>query len=117
ADGWSDTNVSPITKVPFELAPDEESPEQRSHPSPLAWGEGVQLVFINGRYSRALSSSGSRPAGRVVARRKDALAQDPDPTEPYLAKSTRDGNAFAAVNAAFLEDGAWVRIPTRTAVT
>jgi Fe-S cluster assembly protein SufD len=116
-EAWRDTNVAPIQKVPFELAPDEESPGRRPHPSPLAWGEGVQLAFINGRYSRALSSSGSRPAGLEVASLKDALAQDPESAEPYLAKRTRDGNAFAAVNAAFLEDGAFVRIPARTAVT
>ena len=54
-EAWRYTNVAPIRKVPFELAPDEESLGQRSDPSPLAWGEGVQLVFINGRYSRALS--------------------------------------------------------------
>ena len=40
----------------------------------------------------------------------------PGAAEPHLAKSARDGNAFAAVNAAFLEDGALVRIPARTAV-
>jgi Fe-S cluster assembly protein SufD len=51
-----------------------------------------------------------------VASLKDVLAQDPQSAEPHLAKIARDGNAFAAVNAAFLEDGAFVRIPARTAV-
>jgi Fe-S cluster assembly protein SufD len=115
-EAWRETNVAPIRRVPFELAVDTESPGQRPHPAPLAWGEGVRLVFVNGRYSRALSSPGPRPAGVEVACLKDVLAQDPASAEPHLAKIARDGNAFAAVNAAFLEDGAFVRIPARTAV-
>ena len=115
-EAWRYTNVAPIRTVPFELAVAKESPGQRPHPAPLAWGEGVQLVFINGRYSRALSSSGSRPAGLEVASLKDVLEQDPESAEPHLAKIARDGNAFAAINAAFLDDGAFVRIPARTAV-
>jgi Fe-S cluster assembly protein SufD len=115
-EAWRDTNVAPIGKVPFELAVDKGSPGQRPHLIPFAEGEGVRLVFINGRYSRALSSSGPRPDGLEVASLKDILAQDPESAEPHLAKIARDGNAFAAVNAAFLEDGAFVRIPARTAV-
>jgi Fe-S cluster assembly protein SufD len=66
--------------------------------------------------SRALSSSGPRAAGLEVASLKHVLARDPESAEAHLAKIARDGNAFAAVNAAFLEDGAFVRIPPRTVV-
>jgi Fe-S cluster assembly protein SufD len=51
-----------------------------------------------------------------VASLKDVLAQDADSAKAHLAKIARDGNAFAALNAAFLEDGAFVRIPARMAV-
>src|SRR5262249_47995863 len=115
-EAWRYTNVAPIRQVPFQLAVVRGSPDPGPHPAPFAWGEGVQLVFINGRYSRALSSSGPRPAGLELASLKDILAQDPESVEPHLAQIARDGNAFAAVNAAFLEDGAFVRIPARTVI-
>jgi Fe-S cluster assembly protein SufD len=115
-EAWRDTNVAPIRKVPFELAVAKESPGQRPHLTPFAGGEGVRLVFVNGRYSRALSSSRPGPAGLEVASLKDVLARDPESAEPHLAKIARDGNAFAVVNAAFLEDGAFIRIPARAVI-
>ena len=51
-----------------------------------------------------------------MASLKHVLARNPESAEAHLAKIARDGNAFAAVNAAFLEDGAFVRIPPRTVV-
>jgi Fe-S cluster assembly protein SufD len=115
-EAWRDTSVAPIRKVPFQPAVHEEPSGERTHLTPLPRENGVRLVFINGRHSRALSSSGTRPASLQVASLKDVLAQDPESAKPHLAKIARDGNAFAAVNAAFLEDGAFVRIPARTAV-
>ena len=115
-EAWRDTNVAPIRQVPFQLAVVRDSSDPGPHPAPFAWGEGVQLVFINGRYSRALSSFGPRPAGLEVASLKHILARDPESVQVHLAKIARDGNAFAAINAAFLEDGAFVRVPARTVV-
>jgi Fe-S cluster assembly protein SufD len=121
-DAWKYTNVAPIRKVPFEPAP-EAGPiaapgrGQRPHPGPLPEGEGeIQVVFVNGRYSRALSSARGRPDGLEVKSLKEVLGERPEWAEPYLGRIARDGNAFAAINAAFLEDGAFVRLPARTAV-
>ena len=112
---WKYTNVAPILKVPFVEAA-EESPRlvQRPHPNPLPEGEGTQLVFINGRYRADLSSAGHD--GLQAGSLREVLATRPEDARPYLAKIAHKGNAFVAANAAFLEDGAFIRIPRGTVV-
>jgi len=116
---WKYTNVAPILRVPFAEAPETElravRGEQRPHPSPLPEGQGTQLVFINGRYNAELSSV-VPGEGLDVASLREVLATRPDEARPYLARIARQANGFAAANAAFLEDGAFVRIPRGAAV-
>ena len=100
---WKYTNVAPILKVPFVEAPAEglrriETPSR----------EGLQLVFVNGRYASELSSGAAN--GIQAGSLRGVLAKQPELAEPYLGRIARNGNAFASANAAFLEDGAFVRI-------
>jgi Fe-S cluster assembly protein SufD len=74
----------------------------------------MQLVFVNGRHAPDLSSTPRD--GVQVGSLRHILATEPELARPHLAKIARDGNAFAAANAAFLEDGAFVRIPKGAAV-
>ena len=115
-DAWKYTNVAPIRKVPFEPAPEAGPTAVPRIPDDLPERDGTQIVFVNGRYSRALSSAQCRPDGLEVKSLKEVLGERPEWAEPYLGRIARDGNAFAAINAAFLEDGAFVRLPARTAV-
>ena len=115
-DAWKYTNVAPIRKVPFEPAPEAGPTAVPRIPDDLPERDGTQIVFVNGRYSRALSSARGRPDGLEVKSLKEVLGERPEWAEPYLGRIARDGNAFAAINAAFLEDGAFVRLPARTAV-
>jgi Fe-S cluster assembly protein SufD len=113
-DAWKYTNVAPFVKVPFQPASEERGSFARSLPLPA--GAGVQIVFVNGRYAPELSSVGLLTGGLEVASLADVITSRPEAVEPYLAKTVRDGNAFAQLNAAFLDDGAFVRIPARTPV-
>jgi Fe-S cluster assembly protein SufD len=113
-DAWKYTNVAPFVKVPFQLASDERGSFAR--PLPLPAGAGVQIVFVNGRYAPELSSVGLLTGGLEVASLADVLTARPESVEPYLAKVVRDGNAFAQLNSAFVDDGVFVRIPARTPV-
>ena len=115
-DAWKYTNVAPIRKVPFGPAPEAGPTAVPRIPDDLPERDGTQIVFVNGRYSRALSSAQCRPDGLEVKSLKEVLEERPEWAEPYLGRIARDGNAFAAINAAFLEDGAFVRLPARTAV-
>jgi len=105
---WKYTNVAPILKTAFVSAP-EEGPRRVEEPR-----EGTQLVFINGRHAPDLSSTPRD--GVQVGSLRHLLTAEPELARPHLARIARDGNAFAAANAAFLEDGAFVRIPKGAAV-
>jgi Fe-S cluster assembly protein SufD len=113
---WKYTNVAPIVKVPF-VEGRRETPWQRSRGFSVPGGEGVQLFFINGRFAPDHSSRGRGVDGLEVASLAEVLATRPETAEPHLARIVRNGNAFASLNEAFLDDGAFVRIPRGTAVT
>ncbi|HZI68035.1 MAG TPA: Fe-S cluster assembly protein SufD [Thermoanaerobaculia bacterium] len=117
-EAWKYTNVAPILKVPF--APAAEAGPRRIEDfdaADLPGRSGAQLVFVNGRYVPELSSV-SPPAGGVeIASLREILASRPESVEPYLARIAREGNAFADVNSALLEDGAYVRIPAGAVLT
>ena len=116
-DAWKYTNVAPFVKVPFQLASDERGSFARPLPLPAGAGvRGVQIILVNGRYAPELSSVGLLTGGLEVASLAEVIAARPEAVEPYLAKTVRDGNAFAQLNSAFVDDGVFVRIPARTAV-
>jgi Fe-S cluster assembly protein SufD len=115
-DAWKYTNVKPIREVPFETAPESGPTAAPRLPDTVAEKEEIQIVFINGRYSSALSSVSTVPDGLEVKSLKEVLGERPEWAEPHLGRIAGDGNAFAAINAAFLDDGAFVRLPARTAV-
>ena len=114
-EAWKYTNVAPFVKIPYQPAPRERETFARS-PLPLPAGAGAQIVVVNGRYAPELSSIGLLTGGLEVASLADAIATRPDVIESRLATVARDGNAFADLNSAFLEDGVFVRIPASTVV-
>jgi Fe-S cluster assembly protein SufD len=111
-DAWKYTNVAPFTKVPYQLPSADRASFAR--PLPLPAAAGVQIVFVNGRYAPELSSVGLLTGGLEVASLAEMIASRPEALEPHLARIVRDGNAFAQLNSAFVEDGVFVRIPART---
>ena len=115
-EAWKYTNVTPIRRVPFNPAPESGPTPAPLLTDTLAEREEIQIVFVNGRYSPALSSAAPRPEGLEVKSLKEVLRERPEWAEPHLGRIVRDGNAFAAINAAFLDDGAFVRLPARTAI-
>jgi Fe-S cluster assembly protein SufD len=113
-DAWKYTNVAPFVKIPYQLASAERGSFPRPRPLPLPAGAGIQIVFVNGRYAPELSSVGLLTGGLEVASLAEMIATRPEAVEPYLAKTVRDGNAFAQLNSAFVDDGVFVRISART---
>jgi Fe-S cluster assembly protein SufD len=72
-------------------------------------------VFVDGRYAPALSDLRSLPPGVTAASLAESLAARRDLVEPHLARSMDfQQDAFAALNTAFLGDGAFVHIPRGT---
>ena len=111
---WKYTSVAPIVKAPFRPADDEPDGLTKESLSLHTLGQAAcaQLVFVNGRYSPALSSIGSLPEGVKAGSLATALSADPAAVEPHLARhASYQGHPFVALNTAFIQDGAFVSIP------
>jgi Fe-S cluster assembly protein SufD len=115
---WKYTNVSPLSRVVFRPAArdaaDRLTPDQLARLKATAVREpaGSLLVFVNGRYSRNLSSVGALPEHTTIGSLAEALDKSPDRVQPHLASLADFSNhAFAALNTAFVEDGAFVHVP------
>jgi Fe-S cluster assembly protein SufD len=115
---WRFTNVSAIGRTPFRLIRNDRTrlSQQELEPYGLA-GVASQLVFVNGRFARELSSLGNLPDGVKVNSLAEEISGNPGAIEPHLGRylDTR-GDAFCALNTAFAEDGAYVHIPRSTLV-
>jgi Fe-S cluster assembly protein SufD len=109
---WRFTNLAPLVKVPFQLAPSKRSatvPESLRSAIPAD-----ALVFVNGVPQ---SARPARTGGVIVKPLSEALAQHADLVELYLARLARtETNPFTALNTAFLREGAFVHIPAGVVV-
>ena len=116
---WKYTNVRPIERRAFRFAPAGSDGAGGAAPAEglAGLGSAVRLVFVNGRLAAAQSdpggpggSGGELPAGVLAESLARVLESEPGRVEPHLAELA-DGNAFTALNRAFLGDGAVITIP------
>ena len=118
---WRFTSVKPIASAAFALPePGEEAAVDQSAIAPYRFDSagGPTLVFVDGRFSEALSSLEDMPADAEVMTLAEAAAGDERETlEAHLARHAGfDHDAFTALNTAFIEQGAYVRIPKNKAI-
>ncbi len=116
-EAWRFTSVAPIVETPFELA----HPVSRvPHPdaiAPFLLGPGPRLVFIDGSLSPGLSRATGLPAGARVESLAAALTTDPAPVREHLGKYAGfSDRPFAALNTAFVRDGAFVHVPAKVTI-
>jgi Fe-S cluster assembly protein SufD len=109
---WRFTSVAAIAQTPFRLARNGHAlPSEKQIEPYRAAGAACQLVFVDGRFAPGLSSFGRLPDGVKVSSLAAQIAGNPEAIEPHLGRYLdlrRD--AFAALNTAFIEDGAFVHI-------
>ena len=112
---WRFTNVAPIAKLPFRpvfrLAGGGPT---RATIAELTFGRLAtsRLVFVNGHYAPELSAPGPQPQGVVVSSLAAALADNPELVKRHWGQGAQgEGNAFAALNAAFFQDGGFIYLP------
>ena len=118
-EAWRFTNVAPIARVPFTPAEAVASPGARE--AWLPWLHEVLfrtlraettegwIVFLDGHYAASLSriETDSSVSIKSLAR---AIHEDRAGVEPYLV-TTGAQTPFVDLNAAFLEDGAFLSLP------
>ncbi len=112
---WRFTSVAPIAERPFTLphATAARVPSSVSLDA-LALGAGPRVVLVDGHYAPELSTVMAGTAGVRAGSLAAALETDAgrELVEAHLARHARwQDSAFAALNTAFLADGAFVLVP------
>jgi len=109
-EAWRSTNVAPIARVSFRRAAEEDSGASATALPRISGAPHPQLVFVNGRLATELSTVDGT-SGLQLSGLRTALARDAAALEPHLGRVATDAaHPFTALNTAFLDDGAVVRI-------
>jgi Fe-S cluster assembly protein SufD len=118
---WRYTNLAALAATPFRAAspaaPDAVSTEmvQRSVIGPSAW---PRLVFVDGRHAPKHSLAQPLPGGARLSSLAEAMIDDHELIERHLARYARwESDVFAALNTAFVEDGALLHMPAEAVLT
>ena len=111
---WRFTDISPLARLPLRPSHAISAPQvtdvKRFHLDDAT----IRLVFVDGAFMPHLSSrlEGSEHEGLVVTDLSVAVATHASAIEPHLGRLAGfENNLFAALNTAFLHDGALIIVP------
>lgn len=119
---WRYTSVAPILRNAFRPVTDYDlggMTAAQLEPFTLRGLASIELVFVNGHYSPELSSPRPLSEGVEAGSLAAALDATSEAVEAHLARYVRleasnspmrDQHAFAALNTAFIQDGAFVHL-------
>jgi Fe-S cluster assembly protein SufD len=108
---WRFTNVGPIADTAFAVAAPASVPSDVVQRFAIPGLAGPVLVFVDGRFAPALSTTSGVVSGVTVSSLADALEREPSRLEPHLGRYVAfTDRAFPALNTALFEDGAFVSV-------
>jgi Fe-S cluster assembly protein SufD len=120
---WRRTNVKPIVRHPFRspVEPHGQNVPSKEIERVLYSQPGwVELVFVDGFFDASLSRLMPPPEDVRVGSLAHAIQADDEIVARHLDGPARttgaQDNIFAALNSAFLLDGAFVHVPPQTTV-
>ena len=110
---WRFTRTRPIAEMDFRPAGEGRSVDTKTIvASTFDDAACHRLVVVNGRFAPALSSASKLPRGVVAGSLATAIAERGEHVRALVARVSRgDKQRFAALNTAFLTDGAYIEIP------
>jgi Fe-S cluster assembly protein SufD len=117
---WRFTPVAPIAQGTWRQRTDATQGVTREQLAPFIFGhpEWTTLVFVDGGYSAALSSTGELAAGVRVGSLAEALQADGSLLERHLARhASIESSPFTALSTAFMRDGGFLHVPANTDLT
>ncbi len=108
---WRFTDISPLTKLPFQPVRTAISLQAADIERFYLEEAATRLVFVDGVYAPQLSSP-AKDGGVLVTNLAAAVTAHPAAIKPHLGRHTEfRNNIFAALNTAFLHDGALIAVP------
>ena len=111
---YRNTDVTPIAERSFVLASEAKDADIAA----FTFGETVRLVFVNGRFAPSLSLTASLGKGLTIEALGARLAADGAALQQHLGRAADIVRfPFAALNNAFVADGAVVTIAPNTVVS
>ena len=112
---WRHTSVSSLVALEFTpILGYDPVGMTRDDITPFAFAglDCVQLVFVNGHYAPELSATDKLPDEIKAMSLSAGLEEVPVLVETHLSRHTPyEAGAFAALNTAFLKDGAFLHLP------
>ncbi len=110
-EAWRFTSLADLEPLTIGVSADRVASETVLGPSSIEVGPAHRLVFVNGRYSSALSAVFPVPAGCRVSPLSTVLATDPGAVERTLADAAdAKTRPFVALNSALFDDGVFVEL-------
>jgi Fe-S cluster assembly protein SufD len=108
---WRFTNVTALGSIDFLPAEPISGAAERLHG--FAYTDApVRLVIVNGRFDTTLSRTKGLPAGVQVGSLAAALKEQADVVQRYFGQlADFSSRSFAALNTAFVQDGAFIYLP------
>ncbi|MDE2365333.1 MAG: Fe-S cluster assembly protein SufD [Betaproteobacteria bacterium] len=116
---WRFTDISPLARVSFQPVRTVSSLQKEDIERFYLKEASTTLVFVDGTYVPELStrSGDIGGAGLAVTNLSAALTTHAKAIEPHLGRHAGfQDNLFAALNTAFLHDGALIVVPRNTAI-
>ena len=115
---WRFTSVAPIAETPFALRHGSRTPgisPRGLEPLCGAGPRSARVVFVDGAFAPELSAVAGLPRGVRAGSLAAALETDPELAREHVARhAPYAASPFAALNTAFLADGAFVHVPAGT---
>ena len=117
---WKYTNIAKIIDRPYTLPLGTDTPSvDKSDIAPFLIDDmdAHRVVLVNGRVDESLSDVGELPPGVVVSGLSQAGSDHPDVVEEHYGQyADYENEAMTALNTAFVQDGAFVYVPSGTIV-
>lgn len=109
---WKYTNISPLLKHTFKPVLGMAGALPDISKLTFTGLERNLLVFVNGKFSPALSTFENRRDGLVISSLAQAFDAHQELVAEHFGKSVSfDENAFTALNTAFAQDGVFLYVP------
>ncbi|WP_151898866.1 Fe-S cluster assembly protein SufD [Nitrosospira lacus] len=111
---WRFTDISPLYRLSFQPVRAESSLRTADIEHFYLAETAIRLVFVDGVYAPQLSREpdGAKDPGLVVTNLSGSAAAHAVAIEPHLGRHAGfQDNVFAALNTAFLHDGALILVP------